>query len=477
MSVELLEYRGRTMPAPKFHTARDLEAPTRGARQRIFADVWLGQPFMPWQELVADVLGELRPDGLPRYPLAVVTLPRQAGKSHLCMARAGERCLSCAGYRAWYTAQTGGDAQDQFLKFQDEIVTGRPLDAVVTTLRGNGHAVMRFPNTSTIRPHPPTEAALHGKQSDANDIDEGWAFTDEQGKAIMQAVAPTQLTRPGAQTVIWSAGGTAASTWLAGLVARGRAGDPSLAFFEWGIPDDLPLDDLEAIAAHHPAVGHTITVDSLATLRAQLDDDSEFARAAGNRWTEVIGGALPAELYRLTTDEIPAGVPVAYGAARSPAGDQVALVAAARVDGRLVLEVLEVLNRGHGAADRLASWATDGPIGTPTVGATRPLNDALHRLERGPQLVDLAGGDEAAACANLLDALRAGAATFRQHPDLDDAVRVAGRRKVGAGGWVWSQTVAGTPIATLEAATWAAWALDRRPREIAAPVVRFGGAA
>jgi hypothetical protein len=88
---------------------------------------------------------------------------------------------------------------------------------------------MKFPNLSQLRPHPPTEAALHGKQSDRNDIDEAWAFEEVRGKALMQAVAPTQLTRPHAQTFIWSAGGTAGSTWLADLVARGRGGDPGIA--------------------------------------------------------------------------------------------------------------------------------------------------------------------------------------------------------------------------------------------------------
>ena len=138
---------------PKFHTPRDESYPTRGRLAGGFATIWLGHPFMPWQQLVADVLGEYDPaTGLPRYTLGVVTVQRQAGKSHLSMALRGERCLSVPGYRAWYTAQTGGDARDQFLKFHDDVVVGTPLDRVVRTLRGNGHEVMRWPNQSTIRP-------------------------------------------------------------------------------------------------------------------------------------------------------------------------------------------------------------------------------------------------------------------------------------------------------------------------------------
>lgn len=42
----------------------------------------LGQPFMPWQSLVADVGGEINPEtGLPAYREVRVTVPRQSGKS------------------------------------------------------------------------------------------------------------------------------------------------------------------------------------------------------------------------------------------------------------------------------------------------------------------------------------------------------------------------------------------------------------
>jgi hypothetical protein len=174
-------------PSPKFATERNPERPTLGTLQRRFADVWLGpvptcrgcgsqHGLMPWQGYVADVAGELVQDAVtglwrPAYPLVVVTVPRQAGKSHLAAAQVGERCFSVPMYRAWYTAQTGGDARDQFLKFADETLEGTPLASVVRTLRGNGHEAMRYPNGSTWRPHPPTEAAMHGKQSDREDID------------------------------------------------------------------------------------------------------------------------------------------------------------------------------------------------------------------------------------------------------------------------------------------------------------------
>lgn len=439
------------MPPPKFATARDLSAPTMGTRQGEFARVWLRAPFMPAQQLIADVAGELRPNGLPRYPLVLVTEPRQAGKSHLSMAQTGERCFSRPGFRSWYTAQTGGDARDQFLKFSEETLLNTPLARVVRTLRGNGHEVMKYPNGSTLRPHPPTEDAMHGKQSDRNDIDEAWAFSEEEGKQLLQAIAPTQLTRPGAQTFIWSAGGTARSTWLASLVARGRAGDPNIAYFEWGIPDDMALDDLEGIAAHHPAYGYTITLDSIRALRAALEDDAEFARAAGNRWTEVIGGAIPADQWNAarTLDPIPEGVRVGYGAARAMDGTEVAVVAAAVVGGVPVAEVLEVFP-AHGAAARVKAWVGSNPVAVPG-GPSEVLAADLVALRAN--VVPVATAGMSAGCATLADALTARAIRFRPHLALDAAVAVAGRRYVADGGWVWARVGSGASVASLEAAT------------------------
>jgi hypothetical protein len=468
------------MPAPKFATVRDESRPTLGHRQARFAAGMLGQPFMPHQRLIADVAGELvetddprgwKLDGragywVPRYKLVVVTEPRQAGKSHQSMAGTGERCFTVPGFRSWYTAQTGQDARDQFLKFEEENIRGRPLDRFVTLKRGKGEEVLTFPNGSRIRPHPPTEEKLHGKQSHRNDVDEAWAFEEVQGRALMQAIGPTQLTVPTAQTWVWSAGGTANSTWLAGLVARGREGDPSLAFFEWAIPDNADAEDMSVILEHHPAAGRTISAESLRALHDTSfpDDPAGWARAAGNRWTEAIGGAISLDVWRQRRhpDAIPSAAPVAYGAARSADGSQTAIVAAAQVDDRVVVEVIAVLPGAYGAADRIKALCTDGPVGIAPDGPSAGLHKAVERLPR-VRLTSYKVRDYSAACANLVDALEAGAYRFRQHPALDAAVAVAAKRSLGDGGWVWSRVSNDAHIAVLEAATIAADLVANRP--------------
>lgn len=475
------EHWGR-MPAPKFSTPRDFNAPTLGGKQAAFAKIWMGQPFMPAQRYIADVTGELRLNDqgiwVPRYTLCVVTLQRQAGKSHMSMARNGERSFSVPNWRAWYTAQTGQDARDEFLKFYEERVKGTPLDRAVHLGKSRGGEQLVFRNGSTIRPVPPTEEKLHGKQSDSTDIDEAWAFDKEHGELLIQAGGPTKLTRPHAQTFVWSAGGTAASTWLAGLVADGRSGADDMCFIEFGIPEGADAEDLDLIAACHPAFGHTISMDGLKALRLDMKNDAAgWARAAGNVWSEVIGGAIDQRVWATVRadDPIPDAAPVGYGVARSEDGTQVVIAVAAKVGTRIVAEVLDVLPTSFGAVDHIKAWATDGPLAVDPSGPSSGIYEKLPEKLGTHPVVGISSRSYSGACTNLVDALPHRGYLFRQHDALDAAVKVAGLRNIGDGGKVWARVAAGAPIAALEAVTLAAHALDHRGHT-GKPLIDFGAA-
>jgi hypothetical protein len=471
----------------KFHTARDLNYPTRGHQDDAFARIWMGKRLLPWHRRALDVAGEYDPaTGLPRYPMIVLPEPRQAGKSFMAMAKNGRKCFTNPGHRAWYTAQTGQDARDQFLKFHDDTLAGSALQGAVTLKRGNGHECMTFANGSTLRPHPPTEDAMHGKQSDDNDIDEAWAFSAEHGALLLQAIGPTQLTRPGAQTWIYSAGGTAESTWLAELVARGRATDGApgmgICYVEYGIPEGSDAEDLQNIYDHHPAAGTLITMESLKALRELFGDDAAgWARAAGNVWTEVIGGGIPAATWAAaqTTDELEDGAPIGWGAARAGNGSHVAIAAAVQLEGGRVVAELVDLVPAHGAAERVRSWVAGDTLMVSRSGSSSGLADDLELLKVPLELWDGKRAstpttrDEASACQTFLDSLTAGAFTVRPHPDLDTAVAVAGKRRTTGGGFVWAPTAGGFPIAALEALTWATYAVRHRRPRIGKPVDRW----
>lgn len=504
---------------PRYATPRNESRQSTGAGVVKVARA-LRMPLMPWQVYVATVAGEVWPRGTVIdgedvsgqyvYSKVLVTVQRQAGKSALMLAKKVHRCLARPDQQTWFTAQTGKDATDLYKAFLPKVQTSQLAPYILgkPAMRGGSEAVT-WTTGSMMRPFAPGRDALHGKQSDDVDVDEGWAFSEAEGADLLQAIAPTKATRPGAQTWIWSTRGDAGSAWFHDQLDKAMAGqtDPeegAVAVFDWGIPDDAAVD-MDTIVAHHPAVGHTQT---RGTIRAGIveigwDKPTEVARAYGNRasggkervipeaaWEAArVGAELDAEL---------AGSTPAYGIAvwePRDGGDVTgALVAARRtLDGVPVVElvehrpgrawltprVLELRDRGQGiAVDR------KGPAGT--------VADALELA--GVELLALTGTDVASASQDLRDRLADRDATdrcedaelrqlgrlrsaaccdrhgprvlHRSDPRLDAAADVAGRRFIGEGAWVFSARESTGDVAALQAMTLAVRALDHAPAQL-----------
>jgi hypothetical protein len=434
----------------------------------------LGTPLMPWQRYVADVGGEVDHRGRFVYPLVIVTVPRQSGKTTLMLAQSVQRCLMAPRRRTWHTAQTGQAARKKWRELADAVIAS-PLSEVLagSPRRAAGSEALVFVGGSELRPHPPTRDGLHGEQGDHNDIDEAWAYDQQQGDDVMQAIRPTHATRPGAQTWVWSTRGDRSSTWFHGLIEQGYAGLPGVALFDFGIPDHADPLDVDVIARHHPALGYTIEREFLEAERAGMPP-GEYARAYGNRPTGAGERVIPVEAWERarTVEVLPAGRP-AYGLAVAGDGSAAALVAAVLDrNGRPVVEVVEHRPGRSWLVDRVLELRDAGQgIAVDRRGPAAPVADRLELA--GVDLLPLGLTDTTAACQDLYDRVTDPAgprALHRSDDALDDSLDAAERRYVGDGGWVWKRNPHSAP---LEAATLAAWAVARNPEPEAAPFVVF----
>jgi hypothetical protein len=440
----------------------------------------LGRPLMPWQRHVADVGGEVDEAGRFVYPLVVVTVQRQSGKTTLDLSQSVQRCLQAPRRKIWHTAQTGQDARKKWRELAEDIMTS-PLRTVVQGRphTSNGGERLTFVNGSQLRPHPPTRDSLHGEQSDLCNIDEAWVFDEIQGADLFQAITPTQATRPGAQTWIYSTRGDRSSVWFHGLLERGLAGEPGIALFDWSIPEDADPMDLEVIAAHHPAFGHTIDMASLLRAKATLaDKPGEFARAFGNRATGAGERIIPAAAWAAaaTRADLPAGRP-AYGAAVARDGSAGALVAAVLApDGVPWVEVIAHRPGRSWLVDAVTTLRDAGQgVAVDRKGPAAPVADQLELA--GVELLPLNVSDYAAACQDIYDRILAGPPPrvhLREHEALDTAADIAARRTLADGAWVWSRNRSAGDVSALEAATLAAWAVLRNPAPEPAPAFHFG---
>lgn len=416
---------------PRYATPRDPAAPTYGGKVAKLGTA-MGLPLMPWQRQVADTALELDEHGIYRYSTVVLTVPRQSGKTSLLRPVLVHRALTVPKAQLWITAQLRQDARDTWGDTCD-LIEESPLGQLTKRRNTNGGECLTFSNKSRLRLfNAGSDKALHGKQSDLVFVDEAFAFGEEQGDAILQAVIPTQATRPGAQTWIVSTAGTAASTWLRSYVTKGRAAKAQrMAYFEWSIPEDTEdLTDLALYAAHHPAIGHTISRSALETAYENMKP-SEFARAYGNFWTSSSEWAIAPALWAkaASSDSIDRTHPVSFGV--EIAADRSAGVIAVCGRGRDGTPLLEIADQRPGIGwitERLDQLTKLYPSTTIVIDPVSPagtihreLEDRRKRRYRVP-LAPFTASELVDGHTEFLDDLTAG--RLRQPGDkrLDDAL-------------------------------------------------------
>lgn len=431
----------------------------------------LGWSPMPWQSQVANVALEIDPlTGEWFYPTVVVIVQRQAGKTSLVDSMGVHRAVTGEDRGIWYTAQSRQDARDEWLKLVKRIRRS-PLAALVKIRESNGSETITFPTGSEYRPFAPSEDALHGKATHLVTVDEGWAFPEERGDELLQAIVPTFTTVPG-QLFIPSAAGNQKSTWLQGLADTGRLfveqdRRDTFAYFEWGIPPDVDAADLGAIALHHPGYGYTLRPQALVNAAATMKP-GEFVRAYGSRWGSAASRAIPGPLWETGRDaatELPAGRGMFALAFDVALGDADAAVCLAWRDqlGRAHVEIADVEDGAAWLVGRLAELVAEhGPLAVQydRFGPAAVAADAATRA--GLVVVGTTTDEYLTACASFLSGLVAGTIKVRAHPALDAAAAAAVKRPVGDR-WAWGRRAASSTIAPLVAATLAVWAFDHAP--------------
>lgn len=458
---------------PRFHTERDRSRRTLGGKAARLSAA-LGKPFMPWQRMAADVALEVDHRGRFVYKTVVITVPRQSGKTAMIMALGLHRTLTTPRGKTWYTAQTGYHARERFLKDMADDAE-RLLPSVINVKRGAGDTRLNFPAIGgQFRPHPPNDTSLHSEQSDLNIIDEPWSLTELQGDGLMQAILPTQNTRPNAQSIYLSTMGDARSTWWHRMVDEARAGDdPRTCIIDWGLPEAEDPSDVEAVIAAHPAVGHTIEPDVIRVAHAKMKP-AEFARAYANRRTStriaVFDGATLARVIRddatMTADS-----PIAFGVAVSWDRSRAAIVAAGFAsDGTPVIETIDARPGSGWVTERLAELNRHDPLAV-LVDARSPAST----IAADPAAEDIITIPDsravAAGTSDFLDRVASGNVRIRRDSEMVASFDALALRVVGDLGQMLDRKHNSGSIAHVEAAMLALTALTQAPAPAPAPMI------
>jgi hypothetical protein len=444
----------------------------------------MGQPLLPWQRYEADVSLEIDPStGLLVYGEKLTTVQRQAGKTTLDLAESIQNALMTRGRRSWYTAQSGQHASEKFLEMADTWSESKVLSPLAKSpRRSNGSAALELRNGSKFRPFPPTEQALHGKQSDRVSIDELWYFTVTQLALIKQGLAPTQTTRrmktgQRPQTAYWSTEGTVESGALNLMLAEARSSTPSpdMAFFDWGLADDDDPTDLAAVYAKHPGAGYLFEMADLVGFQNQFRDaPGEFARAYGNVRTGATERVIPAAEWAAAAWRPEEGLadpnaPVCFGAAHGVDGVDTS-ISATQLYGPGTLSGM--VKDGHfpGTVEalpklqELAAKYPNAAFAIDRYGPSATLYDQASRA--GLNLIEIGSGDVIAATqATLADITNPKGPTWRYkpHPAYEDAAKLASKRYVGDGTWLFGRRASVGSISALESANLGSWGINHMP--------------
>lgn len=420
----------------------------------------IGVPLMPWQRHVANRALTIDQAGAWVHRTLGVVVARQNGKTHLLRLRI------LAGLYLWderlivATAQNREIALETFRAVVEAIEATPWLAAEVRTIRkANGQESVELLNGARYRIVAPTAAGARGLAAvDLAVIDE--AREHRTDSAYASLVYTTQASR-NPQVWLTSNAGDAGSVVLNRLRHQAHraiavpGSDPTIGYWEWSAPDGCELEDRDAWRQANPALGHTITPDTLAA-RIRSDPPQVVRTELLCQWVDTLDSPWPPNAWAgCTTDglELQADADTVLAVDVSLDRRSAALVAVQAVpDTEQLAAVLVDTWHADGAVDDL-TIATDvaevaEQLDARLVAYDRWTGSSIaQRLQHaGIAVADVSGPLFAQACDQLLGAMVSGRLRHPGQAELTDHVLAAARKPAADGGWRIVRARSGGPI-------------------------------
>jgi phage terminase large subunit-like protein len=235
----------------------------------VFCEDVLGLRLLPWQRWLAIHALELLPDGRFRFRTVLVLIARQNGKSTFLQAltlwfmwvRRAPMCL--------IAAQSLEKAEEVWAGAV-EMAEGTPDLAaeMESPIMAAGKKELRTTFGSRCKVQTANRKGGRSLTADLVELDE---LREHHNWDAWAALTKTMMARANSQVWATSNAGDDLSVVLNTLRDTGiqQMGDLQTDFgiFEWSGPDDCDLDDPQSVAQANPALGYTITSESIAAAR------------------------------------------------------------------------------------------------------------------------------------------------------------------------------------------------------------------
>jgi phage terminase large subunit-like protein len=245
----------------------------------------LGFKLHPWQRQALSVALE-QSGGRPAYRDCSISVPRQSGKSSLCLALIVWQLLAAPDQLVLYSAQNRVSARRKLLSTWWAQIARSPLAPRFKLFRGFGNEALFADNGSRLELLSATESSGHGESVDLAILDEAWVHVDA---TVEQAIRPSMAARPRGQLWACSTAGTVRSVWWRNRLDAARAAaelgitDAGSCLLEWSAADDADVTDPATWPSFMPALGRTIEPATVAKDLAAMALP-EWRRAYANQW-------------------------------------------------------------------------------------------------------------------------------------------------------------------------------------------------
>jgi hypothetical protein len=448
----------------------------------------------PWQRDSLDLMMSVRPDGKWACFEYFECVPRQNGKGAILEARAlagllllGEMEILWSAHE-YKTAKLGFNRMRRLVRELGVQVDKDGLLWEIGGIRVKIHGTHgeegfeRLDTEARIKFIARSKGSGRGFSGDLIIIDEAFAYTD----AMHDALLPTLLARPNGQIVYTSTPplDSFSGEVMFALQARSLAGgDDGLGYRDWGLGvlledrDTIDLDDPKLWARTNPALGHgRVTGETIRKLRRSMRGQG-FPREVLCLWPRqnLGGGAIDIKQWAdLEDKESRRQGDVAIGVDISPNRDYASVaVYGLRGDGHGHTQIMDYRPGTGWLVERLVELRdTLDPIafgmGRGTYASLKTdlaeVGIAEPEDPDEPGRGDLAvtnSVEMAAACGQLIDAVRQGTIHHLAEHPLDAAVVGAKTRQTGDT-IAWHRQDVTTDIAPLVAVTVARWAYTTR---------------
>jgi len=462
--------------SPRWYTRRRHERPTYGPYWGRWAAA-MKKPYMPWQQYIADVAGEVDHNGRLCYKKIIITVPRQSGKTTLILSvvvgRAEAKGDEFGGRQLmYYTAQTREKAREKLLQeYIPEIEACRALKGRYQKRIANGSEGVKFySSNSSFTLTALKQDSGHGSVLDFGCLDE--AMSQEDDTVVGGAWEPATITRPMSQIWIPSTAGHSGSTYFRGVVddarlAAERDSGYGTAYIEFSADEKAPGFDPYDEALWWrvmPALGFTQSIESVRGIAHGGMKLPTWKRAHLNIWVQnELPSVLDVDKWGVcrkpeTKRETRPVITVDVSASRKYTS---ITMGAAAADGTPMTRLIEYARGTGWVVDKLCQLRDTYDVPKFILDGASPAGSLVEDLAKEHiNLHIMTAREMAQACGMYYDAVENLKIIHFGEPALELAVTGAAKRELGDA-WAWtrkeSDSEAQVDISPLVGATMAHW--------------------